>query len=165
MRRKLFGFFATMSLLLCLATCVLWVRSYWRTDAVHLAGTSADWNVRSNHAGLTVSQVVHEPSGQAQWHTSSESAYALDPSSPMYGFAGFSHEHIVYDVGIFADFERRDLAMPYWFMSILLAIGPVLRLRATIRRRRRQRVGLCPACGYDLRATPDRCPECGRAAA
>ena len=53
---------------------------------------------------------------------------------------------------------------PYWILSAATATAPLLWLRARRRRGRRTDHNLCPTCGYDLRATPDRCPECGRTA-
>ena len=57
----------------------------------------------------------------------------------------------------------------YWVYVphyIFIAISGLLSLHATRRLKiqyikNRIRKGLCGKCGYDLRATPDRCPECG----
>ncbi len=45
----------------------------------------------------------------------------------------------------------------------LLALGPMAFLLPLGRRRQRLVDGCCPACGYDMTATPkaERCPECG----
>ena len=55
----------------------------------------------------------------------------------------------------------RGISVPHWFLALLFAILPAQHLRAVVRSRRRRRAGQCPRCGYDLRATPERCPECG----
>jgi hypothetical protein len=50
---------------------------------------------------------------------------------------------------------------PYWFLLLLFSILPALALRRAIWTFRRRKPDLCAKCGYDLRASPERCPECG----
>src|SRR4051794_16906311 len=56
------------------------------------------------------------------------------------------------------------IVLPDWFVASMCAMLPVWQVASSVRSRRvaaARRAGLCVACGYDLRATPDRCPECG----
>jgi predicted RNA-binding Zn-ribbon protein involved in translation (DUF1610 family) len=58
-----------------------------------------------------------------------------------------------------------SVTVPIWFLLVLLSIPPAFWLRRTVRRYRRNKKGLCLQCGYDIRASADRCPECGSAIA
>jgi hypothetical protein len=54
-----------------------------------------------------------------------------------------------------------EWAAPAWAVCLVLALLPTAWVVRWRRERRRDRAGLCTKCGYDLRATPERCPECG----
>lgn len=61
----------------------------------------------------------------------------------------------------------RTVWAPHWMPAALLAVLPLIVSRRRwreARRSARRRRCLCPACGYDLRASPERCPECGTTA-
>ena len=55
------------------------------------------------------------------------------------------------------------LSAPFWLLILVTGSTSYLVGRRNWSERRRLRRGECQACGYDLRATPDRCPECGLA--
>ena len=56
------------------------------------------------------------------------------------------------------------IKVPHWFIAGVFGAAPAVAARhAWLRRRTRKRLraGLCINCAYDVRASEDRCPECG----
>lgn len=62
--------------------------------------------------------------------------------------------------------RMRVEALGFDLLLIILITGTMTFIAQTalsrLKSRGRRRAGLCAFCGYDLQATPDRCPECGR---
>jgi hypothetical protein len=55
----------------------------------------------------------------------------------------------------------RGIAIPWWMLTVATLPAAAVPMVGRVRRHVRRRHGLCISCGYDLRATPGRCPECG----
>ncbi len=56
---------------------------------------------------------------------------------------------------------HHGLFMPGWFLICGFGILPARLLIRSLRHRRSGLAGHCGVCGYDLRASFERCPECG----
>jgi len=53
--------------------------------------------------------------------------------------------------------------VPYWAITLVLVTWPTVFFAWLARRAERRKQGMCDVCGYDLRASTERCPECGTA--
>ena len=89
------------------------------------------------------------------------SSYISMPAEPAWSNAGgFSYERRSFPNGgmVGGKLMSQHAAVPLY--PLPLATGLLLAWRVR-RWRKTKAIGVCASCGYDLRATPDRCPECG----
>ena len=164
MTRRLLNLLTALSLLLCVAACVLWVRSYFRGDSYYSGtpdGSQVYVDSGRGYLSLTRSSVnpLFNRTGRA-WGSNRTPQYPMSgrPSTPseLLGFWSI-------DMRTSSGPGRRWI-VPYWWLVGVTAAPPAYLAVNWRRRLARSRAakGLCPQCGYDLRATPGRCPECGR---
>ena len=151
--RRLFTLCSALSLLLCVAVCVLWVRSYSRiTTVVLLHAESHVYAVAMARGGVYLMRVHGSPDviPRRVIDMPIEDAAVGEVSCR---FAGFGYEPRS------RGFEA--WLVPFWFAALSLLAVPAAVGWRIYRRAPYARTGRCPACGYDLRASPGRCPECG----
>jgi len=164
--RWLFTFGCFLSLLLWLAILVVAVRSFRITD-YWVWYDNANTGLYSN-----VLRIGHGYVQYAWWDVSRMSGANMapghysHPDNPTqftnlqvgqthFAFAGLRFERTRANYYSYT-LAQMHLAWPFMLSAILPALWVVM-----FRRRHRFRAGLCRVCGYDLRASPGRCPECG----
>jgi len=179
MKHRLFNLLTVLSLLLCLAFVAVWVQGYWRVYRyLYESGRTAQ--------GTSLGQIV-SAKGHLGWTQTNyrwTGPEVRGRNSPKWGwpgpYGGWQSNDAVLTApspaNVWPQWEsfrsidpldggtRWSLGIPCWMPVLMFALLPAGQLTVGLRRRRRFNAGRCLRCGYDLRATPGRCPECGAAA-
>ena len=167
---------AAAATVLCVALCVFWARSYRVCDSIHWRSATG-FRAVGSASGKVVVQLnpgETQPRGSRGWSYWRGSSYTA-PSYPVaYGHLGpmgrtFGRFEFAglgwYTVRDGAGGRTATGVFPFWLLAAATAPAPLAwatgLARAFVRNRRRRGAGFCRTCSYDLRATPDRCPECG----
>jgi hypothetical protein len=162
MTRCLLNLVTALSLLLCVAVCVLWVRSY-RVGSVfgYYTERAGDGWYRSYSVGSYAGRITLVPLRSTfDYGLTRGRFHAWDDASkpqPRSEWAGFGYLSVQGRQMGWMEFR-----VPHWAVLVTAALTPTAMGLRSVRQRHRRRGNICRSCGYDLRASPDRCPECGR---
>ncbi|HEV2295572.1 MAG TPA: hypothetical protein VGR35_17115 [Tepidisphaeraceae bacterium] len=144
MLRRLLKLSAALSLIVLLAICAIWVRSFYWTDQKTLT-PDAVYEVMSS-SGSVVFYRLEPADGEVRW------------MRPAITRSFLSAEVIE---GRLA--RRRPwimLLLPYWLPAAVATVLPALWLVARANRERKSRVPRCPVCGSEFQSPADTCPVC-----
>ena len=166
--RRLRYFFWGVCLLVCLMTVIMWARGDSQIEGVRAGGEGYLWTLQ--FGGGEVSFVIKRDRDCHRrpievFHSAGPSpirgsarAVASDREWSVLGVSYRAEHRPLYWV-VPAVFTRTNkVSVSYWVIFLVTLVGHLL----LFPRRKRVRAGYCAKCGYDLRATPGRCPECGQ---
>lgn len=179
LRRRLLNLLTARSLLLCVALCALWVRSYQALDFVRWSGTRRLMSVAGAEGQLVVTYcAVQGPEaapadrGIVRYATSPRAAsvrplpsdtphfrwgrLALATGQTLYQRRGpvEAGQSMYYKCAVY------HLYVPHWAPTVAALVLPAVFLTRVLLPPVRFRVGLCPACRYDLTGNVSGvCPE------
>lgn len=156
-----------LSLLLVLGLAADWISSYHYGWGVFRSSSNSTTGLQSDLGAIYFSRVSppdDEPGYTCNGYEQSpqEAMFSLES---LHGRTRQRWKPIRLLATHIPNASRADIIMPHWFLVTLFAIPPLVRVHAWRRRRHRAKRLMCATCGYDLRATPGRCPECGGVAA
>ena len=165
--------FSLLSLALLAATIVFWVRSRHQTDCFILFSPAGHYTGLAADREGVAAYLSDIPAGEEYALTTKAGILPLDQYGSVFHDPVFDKSNVrLHLLGFWTatgvcttnPWKYSAAIVPYWALILIFALLPLRVFPKIYTRWQRKRRGQCLHCGYDLRHSPGRCPECGKPA-